>query len=165
MPSKMRPLGKTIALEEARAIIDSRRPAARPHREGAARAGQRTRPRRARHLRRRRSALLARGDGRLRSKSGGHHGASPTTPSRLRRRDKSSPDRFRRRIGAGESAEIATGAPLPEGADAVVMVEETDGRRDRRDVGVHSGLSTTEHRPTGRRHPDGPDGPARGRRS
>ncbi len=32
-----------------------------------------------------------------------------------------------RRISAGECVEIATGAPLPEGADAVVMVEETEG--------------------------------------
>ena len=31
-----------------------------------------------------------------------------------------------RPIAAGECVEIATGAPLPEGADAVVMVEETD---------------------------------------
>ena len=31
-----------------------------------------------------------------------------------------------RRVGAGEAAEIATGAPMPEGADAVVMVEETE---------------------------------------
>jgi molybdenum cofactor synthesis domain-containing protein len=29
-------------------------------------------------------------------------------------------------VGNGECAEIATGAPMPEGADAVVMVEETD---------------------------------------
>ncbi len=29
-------------------------------------------------------------------------------------------------VGAGEAAEIATGAPMPEGADAVVMVEETE---------------------------------------
>lgn len=37
-----------------------------------------------------------------------------------------------RTIGRGECAEIATGAPMPDGADAVVMVEETtrdaDGR-------------------------------------
>ena len=33
---------------------------------------------------------------------------------------------------AGTCAEIATGAPLPDGADAVVMVEETDARRRRR---------------------------------
>ena len=31
-----------------------------------------------------------------------------------------------KQIGAGECAEIATGAPMPEGADAVVMVEETE---------------------------------------
>jgi len=32
----------------------------------------------------------------------------------------------RRRAGAGECVEIATGAPMPDGADAVVMVEETE---------------------------------------
>ena len=31
----------------------------------------------------------------------------------------------------GECIEIATGAPMPDGADAVVMVEETDERRRR----------------------------------
>jgi molybdenum cofactor synthesis domain-containing protein len=31
-----------------------------------------------------------------------------------------------RAVGPGEAAEIATGAPMPEGADAVVMVEETE---------------------------------------
>ena len=31
-----------------------------------------------------------------------------------------------RRVEPGEAAEIATGAPMPEGADAVVMVEETE---------------------------------------
>ena len=31
-----------------------------------------------------------------------------------------------RAIGPGEAAEIATGAPMPQGADAVVMVEETE---------------------------------------
>jgi molybdopterin molybdotransferase len=30
------------------------------------------------------------------------------------------------RVNQGETAEIATGAPMPEGADAVVMVEETE---------------------------------------
>ena len=32
-----------------------------------------------------------------------------------------------RTVGAGQCIEIATGAPLPPGADAVVIVEETDG--------------------------------------
>jgi molybdopterin molybdotransferase len=31
-----------------------------------------------------------------------------------------------RRVNAGEAVEIATGAPMPDGADAVVMVEETE---------------------------------------
>jgi molybdopterin molybdotransferase len=31
-----------------------------------------------------------------------------------------------RAVGTGEAVEIATGAPMPEGADAVVMVEETE---------------------------------------
>jgi molybdenum cofactor synthesis domain-containing protein len=35
-----------------------------------------------------------------------------------------------RRVGAGECVEIATGAPMPEGADAVVMVEETERGAD-----------------------------------
>jgi molybdopterin molybdotransferase len=35
-------------------------------------------------------------------------------------------DAAARRISAGECVEIATGAPVPEGADAVVMVEETE---------------------------------------
>jgi molybdenum cofactor synthesis domain-containing protein len=35
-----------------------------------------------------------------------------------------------RGIGAGECIEIATGAPMPSGADAVVMVEETDRAGD-----------------------------------
>ena len=33
-----------------------------------------------------------------------------------------------RSVGRGECIEIATGAPMPDGADAVVMVEETDRR-------------------------------------
>src|SRR6185295_15854117 len=31
-----------------------------------------------------------------------------------------------RRLSRGECTEIATGAPVPDGADAVVMVEETE---------------------------------------
>ncbi len=35
-----------------------------------------------------------------------------------------------RAIGPGECSEVATGAPMPDGADAVVMVEETDKDED-----------------------------------
>jgi molybdenum cofactor synthesis domain-containing protein len=53
-------------------------------------------------------------------------GASRETPRRLRIAERiytGQPPRTA--IAAGTCAEIATGAPLPEGADAVVMVEET----------------------------------------
>ena len=53
----------------------------------------------------------------------------------------------RRRVGAGECVEIATGAPMPDGADAVVMVEETeraegDGVRRRRPGGPSTARRT-----------------------
>ena len=35
-----------------------------------------------------------------------------------------------RTIGAGEAARIATGAPVPDGADTVVRIEDTDGGTD-----------------------------------
>jgi len=37
---------------------------------------------------------------------------------------------FRGRVGAGECVQIMTGAPVPEGADAVVMVEHTYAGKD-----------------------------------
>ena len=39
-----------------------------------------------------------------------------------------------RAVGRGECIQIATGAPIPGGADAVVMVEQTDRRGDEVDV-------------------------------
>ncbi|NEC05015.1 gephyrin-like molybdotransferase Glp [Streptomyces sp. SID7909] len=51
-----------------------------------------------------------------------------------------------RRVGAGEAARIMTGAPLPEGAEAVVPVEWTDG-------GTGEGPATTM-----RAHSDAPEG-------
>jgi molybdenum cofactor synthesis domain-containing protein len=53
-------------------------------------------------------------------------------------------------VHAGECLTIATGAPLPEGADAVVMVEQT--HRDRDDVFVRSPVSSGQH--VGRRGSD-----------
>jgi len=38
-------------------------------------------------------------------------------------------------VGPGECVEIATGAPMPEGADAVVMVEETE-KQSSGDIGI-----------------------------
>ena len=37
---------------------------------------------------------------------------------------------FRGQVGAGECVQIMTGAPVPEGADAVVMVEQTHAGKD-----------------------------------
>ena len=58
-------------------------------------------------------------------------GASKTSPARLRLLDRIYTGRLSRAtVVGGTCAEIATGAPLPAGADAVVMVEETARRDD-----------------------------------
>jgi len=63
-------------------------------------------------------------------------GASKTQPARLRLLDRIYTGRMSQAtIVAGTCAEIATGAPLPAGADAVVMVEET-ARRGGDDVEI-----------------------------
>lgn len=48
-----------------------------------------------------------------------------------------------RGVSAGECVEIATGAPMPEGADAVVMVEETE--RDGNNVRVLTPVYPRQH--------------------
>ena len=54
-------------------------------------------------------------------------GASGAAPKMLRCVDVIfTGEAARRPLAPGECAEIATGAPVPDGADAVVMVEETD---------------------------------------
>ena len=127
MPTRMRPFGKTITLDEARAIVE-----------------QSVRP-----LDRMEVVRLHQANGRVlaqdvlsnadvppfsRAAMDGYAvraedtiGASPTTPRTLQRIETIFTGQVpQRRVGAGECAEIATGAPMPEGADAVVMVEETD---------------------------------------
>lgn len=56
-----------------------------------------------------------------------------------------------RRVGRGECVQIATGAPLPAGADAVVMVERTDGGTHGA-VGVQAPVRPGQH--VGRRAAD-----------
>lgn len=56
-----------------------------------------------------------------------------------------------RAVGRGECIEIATGAPMPEGADAVVMVEETE-KADGSDVRVFTPVYPRQH--VGRRAAD-----------
>ncbi|MEO7271881.1 MAG: gephyrin-like molybdotransferase Glp [Vicinamibacterales bacterium] len=59
-------------------------------------------------------------------------GASRSDPAVLRRVDTIfTGDTATRTLSPGECMEIATGAPIPPGADAVVMVEETETADDR----------------------------------
>ena len=60
-------------------------------------------------------------------------GASRTSPVRLHCVEQVFTGQLpRRRVAVGECIEVATGAPMPDGADAVVMVEDTasDGAAD-----------------------------------
>ncbi len=62
-------------------------------------------------------------------------GASPQTPAQLQCVGTVHTGEVAARgVGRGECLQIATGAPLPDGADAVVMVEQTDRRGDAVDV-------------------------------
>ncbi len=55
-------------------------------------------------------------------------GAGPSSPKTLRAVDRIYTGQVpSRAIGPGECAEVATGSPLPPGATAVVIVEETEG--------------------------------------
>ena len=61
-------------------------------------------------------------------------GADEGAPVRLRVVGElaAGPRADRRRSAPGEAIRIMTGAPMPDGADAIVMVERTDARRRRR---------------------------------
>src|SRR5438270_6870294 len=48
-----------------------------------------------------------------------------------------------RALGRGEAMRIMTGAPLPDGADTIVRVEDTDNRTDRVTIGVSTALGTS----------------------
>jgi molybdopterin molybdotransferase len=73
-------------------------------------------------------------------------GATRTTPARLRLLDRiytGLPSSAT--IERGTCAEIATGAPLPAGADAVVMVEETAKRGEADTIDVFAAASAGQH--------------------
>jgi molybdopterin molybdotransferase len=57
-----------------------------------------------------------------------------------------------RSVGAGECVEIATGAPMPRGADATVMVEETERIAGSDDVRIFTPVYPRQH--VGRRAAD-----------
>src|SRR5262245_16463498 len=127
MPTKMRPFGRTISLEEARAIIERTvRPIDRTEIVPLQQANGRVLA----------QDVFSSADVPPFSRAGmdGYAvraedtaGASRTTPRVLRRIETIYTGQVpQKHVSSGECAEIATGAPMPDGADAVVMVEETD---------------------------------------
>ena len=125
--TKMRPIQKTIALDEARAIIDRTiLPIERTERVAAFAANGRVLAR----------DLVATADVPPFSRAGmdGYAvraddttGASPQAPRTIRCVDQVFTGQMpSRAVEAGTCSEIATGAPMPAGADAVVMVEDTN---------------------------------------
>jgi molybdenum cofactor synthesis domain-containing protein len=78
-------------------------------------------------------------------------GASPQAPARLQCVGTvHTGEVAARAVGHGECLQIATGAPLPDGADAVVMVEQTDRRGD--EVEIFTAVDARQH--IGRRAAD-----------
>jgi molybdopterin molybdotransferase len=72
-------------------------------------------------------------------------GATRAAPARLRQLDRIYTGQLSTAtIGPGTCAEIATGAPLPSGADAVVMVEET-AEHGANDVDVFAPATAGQH--------------------
>ena len=128
MKSGMKPIKDTIPLEEARQLIaDACRPIERTERVRLVDANGRVAAADV-HVHARRAAVLARRHGRLRRARRRHLRRQP-----LRAENPARDREGLHRPGADEDGrgraraiEIATGAPMPQGADAVVMVEETE---------------------------------------
>lgn len=127
MPTKMRPITRTIPLDEARGIIERTvQPIHRVERVRLQDANGRV-------LARTATATLdvppfarAAMDG-YAVRAADTSGAARTSPHTLRRIEQLfTGEVSRQTIAADECIEIATGAPMPPGADAVVIVEETD---------------------------------------
>ena len=127
MATKMRPFGKTISLEEARAIIERTvcsidRTEILPLHQANGRVLAQDVVSTADVPPFSRAAM----DG-YAVRAQDTAGASRATPRVLRRIETIYTGQLpQKRVSSGECAEIATGAPMPDGADAVVMVEETD---------------------------------------
>jgi molybdopterin molybdotransferase len=123
----MRPIKDTIPLEEARDIIDqTMRPIARTEGVALLQATDRAMAREVTSDRDVPPFSRAAMDG-YAVVAEDTFGASRFDPKTLRVVEKVYTGQMpTRRVNAGECAEIATGAPMPEGADAVVQVEETE---------------------------------------
>jgi molybdenum cofactor synthesis domain-containing protein len=128
MTTKMRPIRRTIALEEARALIDAAvRPIDRTERVAIDAAAGRVLAEDIVSTADVPPFARAAMDG-YAVRSQDTTGASRDQPRSLKRIGTIFTGQVADRgIGAGECFEIATGAPMPPGADAVVIVEETDG--------------------------------------
>ena len=127
IPSSMRPIRETIPLDEALGLIlEAAAPIARTERVALADAGGRV-------LAAPVTASMdvppfdrAAMDG-FAVRAEDTFGAGRHDPKTLRAIEKVYTGQVpRRTLGPGECIEIATGAPMPGGADAVVMVEETE---------------------------------------
>ncbi|MBI4885969.1 MAG: molybdopterin molybdotransferase MoeA [Acidobacteria bacterium] len=141
----MRPIRSTIALEEAKALVDAAvRPIDRTERVRLAGASGRVLA----------EAVVAAADvppfaraamDGYAVRAGDTTGATRERPRALTRVGTVFTGQVAERgVGPGECLEIATGAPMPEGADAVVIVEETDGEASGR-VQVFSPVSAGQH--------------------
>jgi molybdopterin molybdotransferase len=145
MTTKMRPIRRTIALDEAKALVDAAvRPIDRSERLPLAEADGRVLA----------EPIVATADVPpfARAAMDGYAvraadtaGASRERPRLLTRVATLFTGQVADRgVGPGECIEIATGAPMPDGADAVVIVEETDGEASGR-VQVFSPVAPGQH--------------------
>ena len=149
----MRPFASTISLEEARRRLDAAvRPIARTERArledaaGRVAAAEVTSPIDVPPFAR--SAM----DG-YAVVSADTEGATRSTPARLRLLDRIYTGQMSAvTIARGTCAEIATGAPLPSGADGVVMVEETARSADGNEIEIFAAAAAGQH--IGRRGAD-----------
>jgi molybdenum cofactor synthesis domain-containing protein len=127
MTTRMRPIRHTIPLDEARAIINGAvRPIERTERVGLLQAHGRVLTNHALAASDVPPFARAAMDG-YAVRAGDTVGAFRSEPKTLRCIEQLFTGQVARRaVGPGQCMEIATGAPMPEGADSVVMVEDTE---------------------------------------
>jgi molybdopterin molybdotransferase len=131
MKSEMKPIKETIPLEEARQLIaEACRPIDRTERIRLVDANGRVAGAEVQSTRDVPPFARAGMDG-FAVRAEDTFGANRYEPKSLRVIDKVYTGQVpTKAIGAGTAIEIATGAPMPDGADAVVMVEETERSGD-----------------------------------
>ena len=153
MATSMRPIRDTISLEGARALIlESTRPLERTERITLSEASGRVLAASATSAHDVPPFDRAAMDG-YAVRAEDTFGAGKYEPKVLRSVEKIHTGQVpTRTVGAGECIEIATGAPMPQGADAVVMVEETE--RDASSANVRMFTPVYPRQNVGRRAAD-----------